>query len=202
MSAAGRHPRPDGRKVARPLGAAGRTVVSPSGLGPAQLLPARPESACGEDPDEDWRQMRAAMRGRRSSSPATPPKPSSPCVAALNPPADTDRPDGDLSQPSVSKARLERASREFEQREHRYFERAKNDARAHMSACFEDLIGFFEMHNISGAYALAFAAHGVENLSDLLLMEESELNRVIEKCELDAVDEIMLREALRSTRGM
>jgi len=107
----------------------------------------------------------------------------------------------EASQRAISVTEMEQVNREYEQRESAYFEKAKSAAKAHTSACFEDLICFLEMHNISGAYALAFTANGVRTLSDLLLMEDAELSRTIERCELDAVDEILLLEALRATRG-
>lgn len=77
---------------------------------------------------------------------------------------------------------------------------AKTVARARLSACLEDLIFFLEMHNLTGAYALAFAANGVEDLSQLLCTEGEELEKLIAGCAMDAMDEILLRDALRSTR--
>lgn len=76
--------------------------------------------------------------------------------------------------------------------------RARVEAKARTSACFEDLIAFLEMHSLSGAYALAFAANGVEDLAQLLAMQSEALDDLIRKCDLDAMDEIILRDALRS----
>jgi len=80
-------------------------------------------------------------------------------------------------------------------------ERARTDAKARMSAYFEDLISFLEMHSLSGAYALAFSANGIEDLSQLLLLEDGELDHLIKKCDIDAMDEILLRDALRGVRA-
>lgn len=78
--------------------------------------------------------------------------------------------------------------------------RAKSDAKARMSACFEDLISFLEMNGLSGAYALAFAAAGVQDLSQFLLLEDEELELVIKTSDMDAMDEILLRDALGHSR--
>lgn len=61
----------------------------------------------------------------------------------------------------------------------------------------EDLIVFLEMHSLTGAYALAFAANGVEDLAQLLAMPADALNELIIKCDIEAMDEIILRDALR-----
>lgn len=106
-----------------------------------------------------------------------------------------------LLQRTPSQLQLEQARKEFDARESAYFEKARNDAKASLSACFEDLIGFLEMHNISGAYALGLSANGVENLGDLLIMDDARLNQIIQRCEIDAMDEILLLEALRKARG-
>merc|ERR1719195_2106157 len=102
-----------------------------------------------------------------------------------------------LLQRTPSQLQLDQARKEFDARESAYFEKARNDAKASLSACFEDLIGFLEMHNISGAYALGLSANGVENLGDLLIMDDARLNQIIQRCEIDAMDEILLLEALR-----
>lgn len=78
--------------------------------------------------------------------------------------------------------------------------KARSDAKARMSAYFEDLIAFLEMHSLTGAYALAFSAHGIEDLTQLLTLEDSALEHLIQKCDIDAMDEILLRDALRGTR--
>lgn len=106
------------------------------------------------------------------------------------------------SPPEEEAARkAQRAGFEFQSREEQYFAKARGAAKAQMSGCFEDLISFFEMHQISGAYALALSAHGIQDLSQLLLMSAGDLDTLICRCELDAVDEILLRDALRGARG-
>jgi len=76
-------------------------------------------------------------------------------------------------------------------------ERAIRDAKARASAYFEDLISFLEMHSLPGAYALALSANGVDDLAQLLMLEGEDLEKVITNCDLDAMDEILLRDALR-----
>eukprot|EP00747_Dinoflagellata_sp_TGD_P195303 gnl/TRDRNA2_/TRDRNA2_63753_c1_seq1.p1 gnl/TRDRNA2_/TRDRNA2_63753_c1~~gnl/TRDRNA2_/TRDRNA2_63753_c1_seq1.p1 ORF type:complete len:355 (+),score=55.91 gnl/TRDRNA2_/TRDRNA2_63753_c1_seq1:108-1067(+) len=76
-------------------------------------------------------------------------------------------------------------------------EKAKADAKARANACFEDLIAFLEMHQLSGAYALAFAAHGIEDLSQLLLMDDASIDNLLANSDMEAMDEILLRGALR-----
>lgn len=80
-------------------------------------------------------------------------------------------------------------------------QRVKSDATAQASACWEDLISFLELHKLPGAYALAFSAYGVEDLSSLLMLDDAGLSSLFEKCNIDAMDEILLLEALRSTRA-
>eukprot|EP00930_Biecheleria_cincta_P060283 TRINITY_DN45961_c0_g1_i1.p1 TRINITY_DN45961_c0_g1~~TRINITY_DN45961_c0_g1_i1.p1 ORF type:complete len:249 (+),score=38.18 TRINITY_DN45961_c0_g1_i1:100-846(+) len=65
------------------------------------------------------------------------------------------------------------------------------------SALFEDLISFLELNGLPGAYALPLSANGVQDLTQLLTMEPEELERVITKCDLDCMDEILLKDALR-----
>lgn len=83
----------------------------------------------------------------------------------------------------------------------RALQRARVEAKARTSACLEDLIAFLEMHSLTGAYALAFAACGVEDLAQLLAMPTDALNELIVKCDIEAMDEIILRDALRSKAG-
>ncbi|CAK0788434.1 unnamed protein product, partial [Prorocentrum cordatum] len=64
----------------------------------------------------------------------------------------------------------------------------------------QDLISFLEMHSLPGAYALVIAAHGIQDLSQLLTLDDAALDRVLVKCELDAVDEILLKDALQRVR--
>lgn len=92
---------------------------------------------------------------------------------------------------------VESTSMEVEARQR---QRIKVGAQARMAACYEDLISFLEMSNLSGAYALVFAANGVENLSQLLLLNEDETAALIALCDLDAIDEILLLEALQNAR--
>ncbi|CAK0788432.1 unnamed protein product, partial [Prorocentrum cordatum] len=77
---------------------------------------------------------------------------------------------------------------------------ASPGAGARSSAFFEDLISFLEMHSLPGAYALVIAAHGIQDLSQLLTLDDAALDRVLVKCELDAVDEILLKDALQRVR--
>jgi len=72
---------------------------------------------------------------------------------------------------------------------------------AQSAACWEDLISFLELHKLPGAYALAFSAHGIEDLSSLLLLDDSALVSLLERCNIDAMDEILLLEALRSSKA-
>mmetsp|Transcript_14327 Transcript_14327/g.26031 ORF Transcript_14327/g.26031 Transcript_14327/m.26031 type:complete len:304 (-) Transcript_14327:86-997(-) len=76
-------------------------------------------------------------------------------------------------------------------------QRARGAAKARMAACFEDLISFLEMHSLTGAYALAFAANGIQDLSQLLLLSEDEFCSLVARCDVDAMDEIILRDAMR-----
>eukprot|EP00931_Biecheleriopsis_adriatica_P030441 TRINITY_DN1794_c0_g1_i1.p1 TRINITY_DN1794_c0_g1~~TRINITY_DN1794_c0_g1_i1.p1 ORF type:complete len:242 (+),score=56.41 TRINITY_DN1794_c0_g1_i1:78-803(+) len=95
----------------------------------------------------------------------------------------------------MSDSRMQAASWAAEEEEKA--KRLERHAAARSSAYFEDLIAFLEMHSLPGAYALALSANGVEDLSQLLLLEPEELDRVITNCDLDAMDEILLKDALR-----
>jgi len=79
--------------------------------------------------------------------------------------------------------------------------RNRSDAQAQASACWEDLISFLELNKLPGAYALAFSAYGVEDLSSLLLLDDAGLSSLLARCNIDAMDEILLLEALRSTKA-
>jgi len=214
----------------RPFGIAGQTVLIPAAL-PGSPMPLRPTSSCErDDQDDDWRQMRASMKtnskrieqfdvGIASAGPGSfasyDAKLSSCTVGASvssTPPGSSRRrrsgsknctevPKPAWHQEEISDARFQRTVNELAARENSYLEKAKNDAKANQSAFFKDLIGFLELHGISGAYAMAFAANSIESLSQLLLMEETELNQLVERCDLDAMDEILLKEALRNARG-
>lgn len=78
--------------------------------------------------------------------------------------------------------------------------KARAEAKAKSSSCWEDIISFLEMNKLSGAYALAFSAYGIEDLSKLLSLEDEELGHLLDKCNIDAMDEILLLEALRAAR--
>lgn len=80
-------------------------------------------------------------------------------------------------------------------------EKARLGAKALSSACWEDLISFLELNKLSGAYALALSAHGVEDLTTLLSFDDANLSRVLEACNIDAMDEILLLEAIKSAQG-
>lgn len=79
-------------------------------------------------------------------------------------------------------------------------QQAHIEARARMSACYEDLISFLEMHGLSGAYALAFSANGVETLEQLLTLDDDAITSLLSGCDMDAMDEIMVLSALRGSR--
>lgn len=79
-------------------------------------------------------------------------------------------------------------------------DRARREAQAKSAACFEDLIGFLELHELSGAYALVLSGNGVENLSQLLMLEEDGLNDVLQHCDFEPMDEILFRDALRKSK--
>lgn len=78
--------------------------------------------------------------------------------------------------------------------------RARSGAQAQASACWEDIISFLELHKLPGAYALALSAHGIEDLSSLMLLDNADLGSLLQRCNIDAMDEILLLEALRSAR--
>jgi len=78
--------------------------------------------------------------------------------------------------------------------------RPRSGTQAQASACWEDLISFLELHKLPGAYALALSAHGIEDLSSLLLLDNAALGSLLQRCNIDAMDEILLLEALRSAR--
>jgi hypothetical protein len=69
--------------------------------------------------------------------------------------------------------------------------------KARSSDSSKDLISFLELNCLPGAYALQLSANGVQDLTQLLTMELEELDRVITKCDLDCMDEILLKDALQ-----
>lgn len=74
------------------------------------------------------------------------------------------------------------------------------EAKAQAAACWQDMISFLELHKLPGAYALAFAAYGVEDLSSLLLLDDADLSSLLDKCSIDCMDEILLLEAVKDAR--
>lgn len=82
-----------------------------------------------------------------------------------------------------------------------YLEGMRSDAAQRETQMYDSVIKFLEMHNLSRGYALGLAAHGMEDLSQLLLAEDAELQRAIEGCSMDAMDEILFKEALQIARA-
>lgn len=76
-------------------------------------------------------------------------------------------------------------------------EKERAAANAPSSAACGDLISFLELNGLPGAYAQPLSANGVQDLTQLLTMEPEELDCVITKCELDCMDEILLKDALQ-----
>mmetsp|Transcript_16247 Transcript_16247/g.35164 ORF Transcript_16247/g.35164 Transcript_16247/m.35164 type:complete len:374 (+) Transcript_16247:95-1216(+) len=107
-----------------------------------------------------------------------------------------------LPQVAVPPKILQQARDKCEERESAYLGKLRAEAQASSAqSSLDSLVRFLEMNNLSGSYALGFAAGGVDDLSQLLLAEESSINRAIEGSSMDAVDEILFREALHSARG-
>lgn len=77
--------------------------------------------------------------------------------------------------------------------------RARRDGQALAAACWEDLISFLELNKLSGAYALAFSAYGINDLSSLLRLDDTALGSLLEKCNIDSVDQILLLDAIRGS---
>lgn len=98
-----------------------------------------------------------------------------------------------MSQPSA----LATLNSECGQAGSRALHRARAEASAKSCACMEDLICFLEMHQLSGAYALALTALGIQDLSQLLALSKPDLDELLQKFDIDAMDEIILRGALR-----
>lgn len=236
----------DPKKPASPFGQAGRSVLSCSALGAGQSRPGTADSLAS-DQEEDWRQMRAAMKSvhRQSLSEASrserrtnsigaaggagksssassltplaaasplgefgslPPTPlslmgRSKTVPDSLPGSLPSSPTGRLGQVAVPVKAMHRMRTECLERETAYFERRKERASSHKPEMYESLIRFLEMHNLSRGYALGLAAHGMEELSQLLLADQKELNRAVEGCSMDAMDEILFLEALQTARG-
>eukprot|EP00929_Paragymnodinium_shiwhaense_P026406 TRINITY_DN15714_c0_g1_i1.p1 TRINITY_DN15714_c0_g1~~TRINITY_DN15714_c0_g1_i1.p1 ORF type:complete len:319 (-),score=52.78 TRINITY_DN15714_c0_g1_i1:355-1311(-) len=156
---------------------------------PATRLPSIPRSlSSGSIPSPSAGSVQQPM----SSAMGMRPNVASLLLPAARPTIET-RPEAFAEQDAAIEARLRQRA-----------EKPVN-AKARMSACYEDLISFLEMNGLSGAYALAFSATGVGTLEKLLTMNEDELSKVIKACDMDAMDEILLLGALRGsrmTRGM
>lgn len=73
------------------------------------------------------------------------------------------------------------------------------EARAHTDTPL-DIISFLEMFKLSTSYMTSLKEHGVSELSQLLTMDNSTLDDILEKCHVDAMDEILLKDALRTAR--
>lgn len=183
-----------GAGIGRPsLAAAGLSMVSPASSG--HQSSSRPESR--ESDDGDWRkEQRASIKKGCSRAPCRP-EAADVCVPALRAPQDLPPlRAGVRGQMLQDRLKQEQARRDCELEA----KRARSDAQAQASACWEDLISFLELHKLSGAYALAFSAYGVEDLTSLLLLEDAALASLLEKCNIDAMDEIMLLEALKKAK--
>lgn len=110
---------------------------------------------------------------------------------------------GALREVAVPARVLQRATLECQEREAAYMAKMKSSAQnSREVGCYDSIITFLEMNNLSGAYALGLAAGGFENLSHLLLADEAEVIRAIEGSSMDSVDEILFKEAVQSARGM
>lgn len=193
------------RRLERPFGAAGRSLVLPSQLPVAAVGVALPSSDVQSRPsscDSDigmetlWRQqVRADMKSSNQAGGISACSRQKKSSTVLPSPG---------RAPSQVQSHLHLLNIEHD-REDRHPLPVVDSARgrgsaARSSAFFEDLISFLEMHNLPGAYALAISAHGVQDLSQLLMLDDAALDRVLVKCELDAVDEILLKDALQRVR--
>lgn len=107
-----------------------------------------------------------------------------------------------LRQVAVPAKVLQRAKDLGEEREAAYLEGLRAERReAPQTGNLDSLVTFLEMNRLPGAYALGLAAGGIENLLQLLIGEEAAVSRAIEGSSMDAMDEILFREALHSARG-
>lgn len=74
--------------------------------------------------------------------------------------------------------------------------------RSPSKASLDGLTSFLEMNKLNGKccrdYAIAFAAKGVSDISQLLALPPPQVDELISAAGMDAMDEIFLREALRS----
>lgn len=73
-------------------------------------------------------------------------------------------------------------------------------AKAQQSACWQDLIAFLELNNLSGAYALVLAANGCDDLTQLLSLDDDGVSRLLGACNIEAMDEILLIQAIKAAQ--
>lgn len=176
----------DGRKAS--LANAGRALISRS------EFCSRPDSRESDVDDGQWRREQRENIKKGISHSATRPKTSDFGLGGLKAPQVLPP----LKQRPGTGANMEEI---LEESLIKKAEDRVKEGRAQASACWEDLISFLELNKLPGAYALAFSAYGVEDLSSLLLLDNVGLSNLLERCNFDAMDEIMLLEALRETRA-
>lgn len=68
------------------------------------------------------------------------------------------------------------------------------------SGSCSNLSFFLELLDVSPAYAVSFAAHGVKELEELVVLPNAELDRLLNSLSMDPGDEIILRNALFELR--
>lgn len=110
-------------------------------------------------------------------------------------------PSGGLSQVKVPAKMMHKMRTQCLERETAYLEGVRNEAQEQQPGMYDSVIQFLEMHNLSRGYALGLAANGMDDLSQLLLADEKDLNRAIEASCMDAMDEILFKEAIQTARG-
>jgi len=110
-------------------------------------------------------------------------------------------PAGGLSQVAVPVKAMHHVRLQCAEREAAYLDKMRNRTRDAEPDMYESVIKFLEMNNLSRGYALGLAANGMEDLSQLLLSQEGDLQAAIEACCMDAMDEILFKEALQNARG-
>lgn len=164
--------------------------------GPA-ATPAAAAAAAGaeEEEEEDFRDLRREARGR-----ALPPKPPGRqrgLAASLPQRSDEEmRLNVDPSYFSYAAGRKAQAAARTEAH-------GAQGAQQGADASLGEMVMFLEMHELSGpvrAYARAFALQGVKDPATLLGLSEGRLGVVVARAEVDATDEILLREALNTFR--
>lgn len=181
------------------LGRAGTSVMSTPNLARPGEVASRPSTAGGdsnEDFDATFRiQLRAEIKRRTTDQAFAPAK-----LPSKRQPLDLKFQYGERPRGSPKVMRDEEED-DMDKIVEEYDEKARVGAKALGSACWEDLISFLELNNISGAYALALSANGVEDLVHLLSLDDENLSRVLGACSIDAMDEILLLEAIKSVQG-